>query len=412
MTARRIVRFSLLAVLAALVLGAVGFGGWLFGLPPEFQPRRIDPATVPTLQHEYRLMLTALKPPKRQRPLVAILGSNDGTEITDYLMPTGILRRADVADVVTVSTGPGPVQLYPALTVRADETTAAFDARHPEGADYVIVPAMTRDDDPQVIGWLRDQASRGAVIVGVCAGAKVVGAAGLLDGRRATTHWYYRPELLARSPTMAWVPDRRLVVDHGIATTTGISASMPMMLTLVEAIAGADRASSLARDLGLARWDIWHDSEAFRLNRPFATTVLGNQLAFWRHERLDVALADGVDEVSLALVLDAWSRTYRSQAVAIAPDNQPIRTRHGVLILPDRDRQAPLPAAGNPGRSGDARQGGAASPMPVPRLADAVADRPADALEQTLRVIAGRYGQATAEVVAMQLEYPWQHTPR
>ena len=44
--------------------------------------------------------LTALKPPKRERPLIAIFGINDATEVTDYLMPYGILRRADVADVV------------------------------------------------------------------------------------------------------------------------------------------------------------------------------------------------------------------------------------------------------------------------------------------------------------------------
>ena len=64
-------------------------------------------------------MLTALKPPKRQRPLIAIVGINDATEVTDYLMPYGILRRADVADVVALATEPGSVTLYPALTRRA-----------------------------------------------------------------------------------------------------------------------------------------------------------------------------------------------------------------------------------------------------------------------------------------------------
>jgi transcriptional regulator GlxA family with amidase domain len=61
----------------------------------------------------------------------------------------------------------------------------------------------------------------------VCAGAKVVGAAGLLDGKQATTHWYYRDQLLDRTPSIRYVADRRFVVDQGVATTTGISASMP-----------------------------------------------------------------------------------------------------------------------------------------------------------------------------------------
>lgn len=56
----------------------------------------------------------------------------------------------------------------------------------------MIVPAMSRDDDPAVLAWLRQQSSKGAIVIGVRAGAKVVGAAGLLDGKRATTRWYCR----------------------------------------------------------------------------------------------------------------------------------------------------------------------------------------------------------------------------
>jgi putative intracellular protease/amidase len=115
-----------------------------------------------------------LKPPKRPRPLIAIIGINDATETTDYLMPYGILRRADIADVVTLATGAGPVTLYPALKVEPHATTAAFDARTGDGADYVIVPAMSRDDDPAALAWLMSQADKGAIIIGVCAGTKVV----------------------------------------------------------------------------------------------------------------------------------------------------------------------------------------------------------------------------------------------
>ena len=259
-----------------------------------------------------------MKPPKRQRPLIAIVGINDATETTDYLMPYGILRRADVADVVALATEPGPVTLFPALKVEPQATVADFDARHPEGADYVIVPAMSRDDDPAALQWIKSQAAKGAIIIGVCAGAKVVGDAGLLDGKRATTHWYYLKELRDKHPAIHYVADRRLVVDRGVATTTGITASMPMSLTLIEAIAGRDKAEAVGRDLGLTDWDARHDSAAFKFTRPFALTAIRNTLAFWNREQLGIELAPGIDEVSLALVADAWSRTYRSRAVTFA----------------------------------------------------------------------------------------------
>lgn len=363
------------------VLSLAGFGGWVFSLPAATAAA----AAPPVPQEEADAMLASLKPTKRERPLVAVIGINDATETTDYLMPTGILRRADVADVMMLATGPGPVRLYPALEVEPDATIAAFDAAHPDGADYVIVPAMSRDDDPAALAWIRSQAEKGATIIAICAGAKVVGAAGLLDGKRATTHWYYLGEMLKRSPTIRYVADRRMVSDERVATTTGITASMPMMLTLIEAIAGRDKAEAVARDLGLDRWDIRHASAAFKLTRPFATTVLANRLAFWNREQLGIRLEPGMDEVSLALVSDAWSRTYRSNVTSYAAAPQAIASRNGISIIPDR----------------------AATDWPEDRLISTFSDSgAADALDRTLDAITARYGARTTDLVAMQLEYP------
>jgi len=368
--------------IALVVLSLIGFGGWVFSLPSATAAKA--PA-VP--QEEMDAMLAALKPPKRERPLIAVIGINDATETTDYLMPTGILRRADVADVMMLATGPGPVQLYPALRVEPDATIAQFDAEHPQGADYVIVPAMDPDDDPAALAWIRSQAEKGATIVSVCVGATVVGAAGLLDGRRATTHWYFLSQLRDETPTIRYVADRRLVVDGAVATTTGITASMPMMLTLIEAMAGRTKAVAVARDLGLEHWDTRHASGAFRLTRPFATTVLANRLAVWNREELGVRLDPGMDEVSLALVADAWSRTFRSKATSYATSAEAVESRNGVRIIPDR--------AGTDWP--EARR--------VPTFAES---KPADALDRALLAITARYGDRTTDVVAMQLEYPRQ----
>ena len=371
-------RIAVWGGLGVLALAAVVGGALILSLPPA--PAAAEAPPVPRAEAE--AVLAALKPPKRARPVVAIIGINDATETTDYLMPYGVLKRADVAEVMLVATGPGPVTLYPALTVEPHATTAQFDARYPEGADYVIVPAMSPNDDPAALAWIREQAADGAIIIGVCAGATVVAETGLLDGRRATTHWYFLKGLRKDHPDIRYVADRRIVVDGRVATTTGITASMPMALTLIEAVAGRERAEGVARGIGLAHWDARHASAAFQFNRPFALTVIGNTLAFWNREDLGLALTPGMDEVSLALVADAWSRTYRSGAVTFA-NAGPVTTRNGVRVLPDR---ADWPAA---------------------RRLPAIGDRPpAQALDDALRGIAARHGRSTADVVAMQLEYP------
>jgi putative intracellular protease/amidase len=377
MNSRRV----LWSAIGIIALAAVIGGTWILSLPPA--PSVAAPPAI--AQDERDATIAALKPPKRQRPLIAIIGINDATETTDYLMPYGILTRADVADVVALATRPGPMTLFPTLKVEPQATIAEFDAQHPDGADYVIVPAMTRDDDPEALQWIRSQSAKKAIIIGVCVGAKVVGGAGLLHGKRATTHWYSIKELREKHPTMRYVEDRRLVVDDGVATTTGISASMPMSLTLIEAIAGRDKARAVGRDIGLADWDLRHESDAFKFTRPFALTAIGNTAAFWAHERLGIELKPGIDEVSLALITDAWSRTYRSQAVTFASAAGAQQTRNGIRILPDE----------------------VATSWPAERLLPSVGDRkPAEALDNALNGIAARYGTRTTDFVAMQLEYP------
>ncbi|MDA9464146.1 DJ-1/PfpI family protein [Bradyrhizobium sp. CCBAU 53415] len=373
-------RILALSGVGCVALLAVIGGTWLFLLPGS--PAR---GTAPAISRdETEATLAALKPPKRKRPLIAIVGINDMSETTDYLMPYGILARADVADVLTLATQPGPVALYPALKVQPHATITEFDAAHPDGADYVIVPAMSREDDALALQWIRTQASKGAIVIGVCVGAKVVANAGLLDGRQATTHWYSVRDL-QRHSAIRYVADRRLVVDRGVATTTGITASMPMALTLVEAIAGRARAEAVARDIGLAHWDARHRSEAFRFTRPFAVTAIANTLAFWSREQLGIALTSGIDEVSLALVADAWSRTYRSRALTFAATAEAQTSRGGLRILPDR----------------------VAADWPERLTPPAAVDLPpARALDQTLHAIDARYGPRTADFVAMQLEYP------
>jgi putative intracellular protease/amidase len=371
--------------LAATALFLIIGGGWLLTLPARPAPGNVPPIA----SQEADATIAALKPPKRQRPLIAIVGINEQTETTDYLMPYGILKRADIADVVTLATGPGPVTLFPVLKVEPDATIAAFDAQHPDGADYVIVPAMSRDDDPVVVQWIRQQAQKGAIVVGVCVGTMVVASAGLLEGKRATTHWYSLKDLREKHPTIHYIRDRRIVVDRGVATTTGITASMPMSLTLIEAIAGRDKAQAIAREIGLPHWDSRHDSGAFQFTRPFALTAIRNTLAFRNKEQFGIALAPGIDEVSLALVADAWSRTYRSRAVTFAATANAQPSRNGLRILPDQ----------------------VTADWPAELLQPVGSLPPAQALDQTLGRIEARYGGRTADFVAMQLEYPRRAVP-
>ena len=254
-----------------------------------------SPAAAAIDNAEQAQTIEALRQRKRERPVIAILALNEATEVTDFLVPYGVLQRANVADVTVVAERASPVPLHPfsrlgrgpeLLRIEPQSTTRAFDDRYPDGADYVVVPAMEPRNNQFVMDWIVAQYRKGAKIVSVCAGALTLGAAGLLDGRRATTHWAYVGDLQKAHPSMQWAQDRRYVSDNGITTSTGITASMPTMIALIEAIAGRPKAEQLARDLGVANWDARHSSSAFQLTWEHQKTFLRNWLSFWRHEIL------------------------------------------------------------------------------------------------------------------------------
>jgi transcriptional regulator GlxA family with amidase domain len=344
---------------------------------------------------EHARTIEALRPPKRQRPVIAILTLNEATEVTDFLAPYGVLKRADVADIVVVAERVVPVPLHPfsalgrgpaLLSVKPQSTVRAFDERYPDGADYVFVPALEPRNNQFVLNWLVTQHRKGATIFSVCAGSVTLAAAGLLDGRRATTHWAYIRDLQKAHPTMQWVPDRRYVVDDRISTSTGITASIPATVALVEAIAGRPKAEQLARDLGVANWDARHRSSAFQLTWEHRKTFLRNWLSFWRRETIGVPLAEGVDEIALALTVDAYSRTALSTVVTIGSRSGPVRSRHGLMIHPKTSAKA---AAVD-------------QMLPPP---DSVA--PALTIDRELAQIASRFGRPTADIVALVVEYPW-----
>ncbi|MFW7343061.1 DJ-1/PfpI family protein [Pollutimonas sp. H1-120] len=364
-----LLRAMLGASIAALLLAACEGRA---PLPPA-------PDDIALAQRQKQAFVEALKPSRSGRPVVAVLALNQGTEMTDLLLPHAVLKRADVADVRIVAPRPGRVALYPALRIEGVRDFSGFDRTHPSGADYVIVPAMDPDDDPAVLAWLQGQAQRGARIIGLCSGARVLGRAGLLDGRRFTGHWYDRDTLLDH-PGATYVPHQRYMVDRGVATTTGITASVPATLALVEAIAGPDKARAVARDMGVDSWDTRHDSALFGLNAGRAWEYVLNKAAFWRDERWSIEVEDGTDDVALALVADAWSRTGRA-SIQAASASGPVTLRSGLVLMAQ-------PLAGQSPR------------LPFPKGL-----KPVRQLDRALCDIAERYGTARRDWVMQEMEY-------
>jgi transcriptional regulator GlxA family with amidase domain len=149
-------------------------------------------------------------------------------------------------------------------------STAGFSVHAEHGldalaaADTVVVPGYLPLGDPgeRVCSALRQAAARGARMVSVCTGAFALAAAGLLDHRRATTHWQYAGQLAARYPAVKVDPDVLWVDEGAVLTSAGLAAGIDLCVQLVRADHGSEAAVSVARrmvvaphrDGGQAQW--------------------------------------------------------------------------------------------------------------------------------------------------------------
>jgi putative intracellular protease/amidase len=326
---------------------------------------------------------------ERARPVIAIVGENSGTELSDFAIPYGVLVRSGIADVVTVATQPGVLHMRPALQVQPDTSIAEFDTRFPQGADYVIVPAVVKFNDPTLLAWVKAQGTKGGMLVSICDGAAVIAGTGLMDGHRATAHWASEKNRRRLFPAVKWIDNIRYVADGKIISTAGISAALPASIALVEAIAGRERASSLARELGVSDWSAVHNTAPFRprfgVNLRALVAVTYTNGWFRRTEMIGLPIADGVDEIALAITADGYSRTGRSMLHALSASSAPVRSRSGLLIVPD------------------VRNEGLRIDRELPALGSVPS---AEAFVQTIDGIQRLYNRNTAYGVALNFEYP------
>jgi transcriptional regulator GlxA family with amidase domain len=118
------------------------------------------------------------------------------------------------------------------------------------GADLVIVPSWPRLETPpaaEMIAALHAAYERGAWILGYCSGTFALAYAGLLEGRRATTHWFYADRFRALFPQVELDPDVLYVADTAVMTSAGTSAAVDLSLQVLREVDGPEVANAVAR---------------------------------------------------------------------------------------------------------------------------------------------------------------------
>jgi AraC family transcriptional activator FtrA len=173
-----------------------------------------------------------------------------GIVVEVFGLPRPELDVASWYELTVCSPDPSPLRAVGGIALSADAGVEAL-----EGADTVVVPAWPRIGEPvppALLAALRQAHARGARVVSICSGAFVLAAAGLLDGRRAATHWRYAAALRRDHPAVE-VDETVLYVDDGdVLTSAGSAAGIDLCLHLVRSDHGTAIANQVARRLVVA----------------------------------------------------------------------------------------------------------------------------------------------------------------
>ena len=207
-----------------------------------------------------------------------------GFTALDFIGPYEVLRYLPDAEVRLVWHESGPVT--------ADSGILVIGATHSfaetPSPDVILIPggfsSMEHARDEVLLEWVRRAHETAMWTTSVCSGSIILAAAGLLKGKRATSHWMALSALKALG--VEAVGDQRIVVERddekGIVTAAGVSAGIDLALWLAGQIAGPDRAKVIQLSMEYdpqPPYDSGHTSKASATTRATATVLMGKELA-------------------------------------------------------------------------------------------------------------------------------------
>jgi putative intracellular protease/amidase len=354
--------------------------------------------------------------PEGRLAVAVVLGAS-GSVITDALGPYEVFARSQEFFVYTVSAGRPTAMCSGGLAVVPDYSLEDVDAGLAPEPDVVVVPAVAAPNGKKEAAlreWITRRSDRGAHLLGVCNGSRLLAATGLLDGRRATAHWSSIRGLERSRPQVDWVRGQRYVQDGTLTTTAGVTSGVFGALRLVEQLAGAGEAQRVGQELAYPGWSL-HGPTEIRVQR-WAPGDLAYLLAVgfpWWRPTVGVGLVEGVGELEVAAPFEVYASSFAARTVPIAAQAT-VTTRHGLRLV-----ATPAASAGALRIDRLMVAGVGAIEEVDPQLLGWAADRGLNvelpnggeaagqfSFDAMLDDLAGHSDQTTARVTAKTIEYP------
>ena len=314
---------ALLGIVLAGYLGIVRSAARIMAPAPEALAAAVVPQAAPRYD--------------AGKPTVAVLLGNTRTEATDFLTPYAMFAESGAYNVYAVAESRAVRTLAGGVDVVPQFSFAELAARLQHSPDIIVVPAMTAIGSPEnapVLDWLRQHGRDQTLLFSWCAGAEVLAASGLIDGKTVTTHWGDIQAFERSYPAVTWQRGERYIDSGTLLTTGGITAGVDATLHLVARLNGQDVADKVAQAMHYPASPFVANPHMPQYTLKLVDSTIVLNLAYtWPKPHTGVWLYDGVGDVDLAAVVEAYqlSSTEQTSTMAAGPA---VVSQHGLQLVP------------------------------------------------------------------------------
>ncbi|NLU95949.1 DJ-1/PfpI family protein [Chitinophaga sp. Ak27] len=270
------------------------------------------------------------------RKTIFIVADNRGTELFDMMAPFYLFQATGKANVFVVAPEKKPVILRKGLYV-LPHLSFPETALLPQKPDVLVVPALSAMDrqgqDSTIVRWIQQQYTDSMLLLSVCQGSLTMAATGLYHDKPITTHASELRQNQQQFPELAWVRDTGVTGAGNCYSTAGVSNAVAGSLVVIKRLFGTVILQQVMQDIGYPYNDVSLRHQSLEVNGA-AKWRIGRKIFLGANQHVGVWLADGINELQLAAIMDTYYRTFPASIRSFSAGNRPVVSRFGLTLIP------------------------------------------------------------------------------
>ena len=256
---------------------------------------------------------------------VVFLVDEEGTEITDLLIPFHILSIPKKLNIIILSQNGKPVSVWKGLYLIPHSSVEKFTL----SPDIIVLPANFHPSDTKLIGYIQKYADK--QFLSICEGARLIGESGSFSGYTMTSHASAISEFEKKYSNIRWKSNVKYTLDKNLISSAGVASSIEGSLLLIRELFGNEEMNKVMSVINYPYKEIKQEHNS----KPIGISIgleIAKKILFGESHKIGMEIYEGVDEFLLASYLDTFNRTFPKRIETFGPS--PIISMNGLILYP------------------------------------------------------------------------------